>query len=354
MSRSYVSQREIAAAAGVSVSAVSLALRNHPKVSPKVRAHIQAVAARLGYRADPKISTLMEHLRTSRSQRAPSKLAVLIPELTPKQLRAYHPIMEMLAGIRELAEKAGFELETFHLVEPGMTSKRLRTILRTRGIQGIFVAPFASGVGRVDFDFTDFAVATAGYSIVEPQLHRSCPDYLRMMDETLAQMNRHGRRRVGLVLTYRPGGIGHKLFTSSFLYYQSQIAATDRIPILPKAQLSDRALLRWIDQHQPDAIISSGAVYQQLVRLKVPVPRKITFSSIDLSESPQDAAGVDHGYRLVGHEVVKLIHSQLLLNLSGVPEHPKVVLVDSRWRPGFTMPAKLSRHEARATRQWQD
>ena len=354
MKAPFVSQREIAAAAGVSVSAVSLALRNHPKVSPQVRARIHAIAKRMGYHADPRISTLMEHLRAARSQRPPSKLAVLIPELTPNQLRSYHPIVEMLAGVSELADETGFELEMFHLIDPGMTSKRLHTILRTRGIQGIFVAPFASGVGRLDFDFTGFAAATAGYSIIEPHLHRSCPDYLQMMDETLEWVTRQGYRRVGFVLTYRPGGIGHKLFTSSFLYYQSQIREADRIPILPKARISDQALLHWINQYKPEAIISSGLVYQQLVRLGVPIPRKIKFSSIDLSESPKDAAGVDHGYRLVGREVLKLIHSQLLLNLSGVPEHPKVVLVDSHWRPGFTMPGNPTRREARATPLRQD
>ena len=69
MKAPFVSQREIAAAAGVSVSAVSLALRNHPKVSPQVRARIHAIAKRMGYHADPRISTLMEHLRAARSQR---------------------------------------------------------------------------------------------------------------------------------------------------------------------------------------------------------------------------------------------------------------------------------------------
>jgi LacI family transcriptional regulator len=235
-----------------------------------------------------------------------------------------------------------------------MTMKRLRTILRTRRIQGVFVAPFASGTGRINFDFTGFSAATAGYSIVEPMLHRSCPDYLQMMDETLEWVTRQGYRRVGFVLTYRPGGIGHKLFSSSFLYYQHHIPAADRVPILPKALISDQALLRWIKQHKPEAIISSGSVYNQLIRLGVPVPEKIKFSNIDLSEPPQDAAGVDHRYRLVGRESVKLIVSQLLLNMSGVPEHPKVVLVDSHWQPGFTMPGNPSRHEARTTPLRQD
>ncbi|HEY0946872.1 MAG TPA: LacI family DNA-binding transcriptional regulator [Opitutaceae bacterium] len=354
MKPSHVSQRDIASKAGVSVSAVSLALRNHPKISPEVRARIQKIARRLGYRADPKVAQLMEHLRTARARRAPSKLAVIVPELTAAQLKSYHPIMEMIAGAREQAAEAGFEVDVFHLVSAGMTAGRLHTILRTRRIQGVFVAPFASGVGRLDFDFTGFAAATAGYSIIEPLLHRSCPNYLQMMDETLEWVTRQGYRRVGFVLTYRPGGIGHKLFSSSFLYYQNHIPAADRIPILPKDEITDGRLLQWVQTYRPEVIISSGAIYRQLTNLGVPVPKKIKFANMDLSEPPQDAAGVDHRYRLVGRETVKLILSQLLLNMTGLPDHPKIVLVDSHWRPGFTMPGNPSRNEARAAPLRQD
>ncbi|HEY0944078.1 MAG TPA: LacI family DNA-binding transcriptional regulator [Opitutaceae bacterium] len=354
MKTAVVSQRDIAAKAGVSVSAVSLALRNHPKISPEVRERIQKIARRLGYHADPKVAQLMEHLRTARTNRVRSKLAVLIPELTPAQLKNYRPIVEMLVGAREQAADAGFDLDVFHLVEPGMSTARLRVILRTRGIQGIFVAPFASGVGRIDFDFSGFAAATAGYSIVDPLLHRSCPNYLQMMDEILEWVTRQGYRRVGFILTYRPGGIGHKLFSSSFLYYQNQIPTEQRIPILSKTEITDPNLLRWIATHEPEVIISSGPIYTRLTGLGVPIPKKIKFASIDLSEPPQDAAGVDHQYRLVGGETVKLILSQTLLNMTGVPDHPKIVLVDSHWRPGFTMPGNPSRDEARATPLRQD
>lgn len=46
--------------AGVSVSAVSLALRNQPRVSEAERERIQAIVPRLGYRRDPEVARLME------------------------------------------------------------------------------------------------------------------------------------------------------------------------------------------------------------------------------------------------------------------------------------------------------
>jgi LacI family transcriptional regulator len=168
-----------------------------------------------------------------------------------------------------------------------------------------------------------------------------------MMDETLDLATRRGYERLGLIMTYRQGGVGHKLFASSFFYYQHQIAEKNRIPILPKAEITETNLLAWVKKNQPEVIISSGAVYGMLRRLAVPVPDRIKFASIDLSEEPRGAAGVDHRYHLVGRETVKLILSQLLLNQNGVPEHPKVVLADSHWRPGSTMPGNPTRDQAR-------
>lgn len=47
-----VSQQDVAKAAGVSPATVSLALNNHPRVSARMRAHVQESAQRLGYVAN--------------------------------------------------------------------------------------------------------------------------------------------------------------------------------------------------------------------------------------------------------------------------------------------------------------
>ena len=45
--------KDIAAKAGVAVSTVSYALRNHPSIPPETCQRIQAVGEKLGYRPDP-------------------------------------------------------------------------------------------------------------------------------------------------------------------------------------------------------------------------------------------------------------------------------------------------------------
>ncbi|GAB5561379.1 MAG: hypothetical protein SynsKO_30260 [Synoicihabitans sp.] len=347
-SEKFVSLREIAEHIGVSTSAVSLALRNSPKISAQRREEIQKVAVEMGYKQDPRVSELMEHLRKTRSQRSHSRIAVLIPDLSREDLEHYPPTVAMIEGVREIAHTAGFGVDVIYLPELNMNWRQARTILRARGIKGVIIAPFTSGVKSVDFDFEGFCAVTTGYSIMEPAMNRACPDYLKMMEEMIAMGTNAGYSRIGMVMTYNPGGIGYKLFTSSYLFYQSTIPARDRIPMLESPRPDpahdpgvDRLkLAAWLDKHQPEVVIGSGPVYEKLLQIGKRIPEDIGFLSIDLAEPPTTASGADHCYGMVGEEAFKLMLSALNLNLTGLPEHPRVVLVDSHQMTGTTLREK--------------
>ena len=60
----------IAAKAGLSGAAVSLALRDHPSIPPATRTRIKRLADQLGYRVDPNVSRLMAYLRQRPQARA--------------------------------------------------------------------------------------------------------------------------------------------------------------------------------------------------------------------------------------------------------------------------------------------
>jgi LacI family transcriptional regulator len=332
-----VSMREIAAQAGVSVSAVSLALQNSPRISKAVRDKIHDIATRMGYRPDPRVTELMEHLRMKRSERKATRLAVLIPELDAQGVANYHPLAANLEGMHEQANLAGFELEILYLETLQASLARVRGILLARGISGLLLAPFRSGVGKLDMDFSGFCVATAGYSITRPDFNRACPNYLQMMDEMLEHLCQLGYRRIGFIMTYHEGGIGHKLFSSSYLYYQTKIRETDRIPILPREAISKAGVKSWMRQYQPDVVISSGEIYALMLKLGHGIPDDIGFASLDLSEPPYEATGMYHRHRQVGREAVKLVLTSLNFNLTGVPAHPKTLLVDSHLKQGGSL-----------------
>ena len=334
-----VTMHHVAKAAGVSISTVSLALNNSPKITLAKRQLVSRIAKKLGYRPDPRIIELMKHLRTPAQNRTHATIAVLIPEIPHEKLPDYPRLVQMLSGIKGVGNSMGFNIDIFHLAAPNMTLSRIRQILIARNIKGIVVAPFISGVAELDFDFTGFSASTIGYSIVKPRLNRACPDYQQMMDELLTNVSLYGYKRPGLAMSYLEGGVGHKLFKSSFLYHQSKLPPQDRIPILPSADITPTQLQTWIHRYQPDVIISSGVGYHILTSLGYHIPRDIGFASIDVSDTPDkiNISGADHRHQLVGEEAMKIVLSSLSMNITGIPNYPKTVLADSHQHMGTTL-----------------
>ncbi|MBK1880036.1 LacI family DNA-binding transcriptional regulator [Pelagicoccus mobilis] len=332
-----MSLRDVAREVGVSVSAVSLALRGSPKVSEQRRKNICEAAERLGYEKDGRIAELMEHLRANRVDRQMSKLAVIIPEIDQVGLKSYPRLQKIIRGVEEQAKESGYGTDLFFLTELKASPKRLKTILISRGIKGVIALPWMSGIGALDLEVDGLCVATAGYSVIDPMLNRACPNYLQMMDELIEQACRLGYRRIGFAMTYSAGGIGHKLFASSYLYYSMLVDEADRIPILRKRDIEDGKLQNWMERYRPDAVISSGKVYRMLEELGYQLPEDLGFAALDLTDGPPDASGVDHCHESVGREAAKLAMSDINLNQTGVPESPKVVLVDSHYQSGLTL-----------------
>jgi hypothetical protein len=90
-------------------------------------------------------------------------------------------------------------------------------------------------------------------------------------------------------------------------------------------------------KYKPDVVISSGKIYRVLEGFGYNIPEDLGFASLEILEDHKKASGVDHRHELVGSEALKLTFSDINLNNSGVPENPKVVLVDSHFRPGNTL-----------------
>lgn len=190
-------------------------------------------------------------------------------------------------------------------------------------------------------DRTEFCAATCGYSIIRPSLHRERPNYLQMMAELIDHMQRLHFHRIGFVMTYHRGGIGHELLTSSYLYYQSLLSERERIAILRLENVNERDLAAWLRRYKPEAVISSDRVFNLLQGMGLAIPGDVQFADLDLSAPPRQAAGMDHRCQLAGSEAVNLVLTQFTLNLTGVPDIPKVVLVASHRRAGFSLPTEL-------------
>ena len=197
-----------------------------------------------------------------------SKLAVIIPDLEKRaDLKRYNRFEKLVSGIEAQCLASGYGTDYFYLKDMQVSPKRLKSILLSRGIRVIILLPCLNGVGTIDLDLNGLCASSSGYSIIEPNVNRACPNYLQMMDGLLEQALALGYRRIGFIMAYQSGGTGHKLFASSYFYYSSQLSENERIPILARRDISEPNIRQWMETRQPEAVISSGAIYKTLQKL---------------------------------------------------------------------------------------
>lgn len=90
--------QDVANAAGVARSTVSLALRNDRSIPPATRSRIFAAAEKLGYKTNPLVSALMAPLHARRNQQRHTVLAYVTTDREFAPWRSYRMYIEMHDG----------------------------------------------------------------------------------------------------------------------------------------------------------------------------------------------------------------------------------------------------------------
>ena len=348
--------RDVAARAGVSRTAVSMALRNHPRISAKVKTRICALAEKMGYRPDPVVGGLMARLRVPRALRDSEKIAYLTQGDSWKQ-----NVNEAgyFRGARSRAEQLGYGIENFEIGSGGLSPSRLSGVLYTRAIRGIILNPLPGGPGSITLDWAKFAVAALGTTVVSPRLHRATHDYYHGMTLALRSLRERGCRRIGFANDDLFDLRTNRGWLSAFLAHQFEIPKSERIPpFLVRGWEQDRfaervsagefdvgsfphrdSYLRWIERWLPDAIVSNtDHPYVFAVHAGKKIPRDLAFAQLHRLRIGDPWAGIDRKPEVIGAAAVDLVVSQLIGYETGLPRYPKTITIEGEWAEGPSVP----------------
>src|SRR5438128_2022360 len=116
-SAARVTLKDIARAIGISHGAVSLALRNNPRIGEAMRKRVHALARKMGYQPNAMAAGLAHFKRTSKVKPMHATLAWLNLWPKPEQLRAFREFDGYWQGASKAAEKFGYRLEEFAVNE---------------------------------------------------------------------------------------------------------------------------------------------------------------------------------------------------------------------------------------------
>lgn len=329
--------QDVAAHAGVSRSAVSLALQGHPSIPAPTRERVLAAVRRLGYRKNPLVAALMSARRTRANGPATrSSLGFLTSHVPPDSWRAAGPIRRFHAAAKARAAELGFSLDEFSLGDPAMRPERLITLLKARGVSGLLVAPLAGEQTQLNLDVADFAVVGLGLSVKQPVVDRVSDDHFYGAQLAFEQARALGYRRIGLALAANTSRRLESRWWSGFLVAQQALPARSRIPaLMPETREEIPALLNaWIARHAIDAVIFSLRHEEQMAC----APPPVGLISLSVNDASGQVAGISQNERQVGEEAIELLVAKLHRWNTGAARSPRLHLVRGAWCDGLSAP----------------
>jgi len=332
---------DIAKIAGVSHVTVSMALRDHPRISKKTRERIQEIAKELGYRPDPVLSALIAYRRNVNQPANQGVLAWINNYRKPEF--EHIGFREYLAGARERSEEIGYKVEEFRLVDLDMSFKKLSTILRARNIQGLLFSPQErknSHISSLSFNWEYFSAVTFGFTLVRPHLHVVTDTQFRSARLAVQKLRSLGYRRIGCVTARSFDERTDGNFLGGFLVEQLRFSASDRIPVFwfPEKGEPDAKFMEWRQAYQPDAIFDPTTTLCGLPAFAPGERNGCALAIVNASLHGEQYAGIGQNNPLIGRVAVDLVVAMIHANQRGIPSVPQRVLIEGQWVDGPSAP----------------
>ena len=340
-----VSMKTVASQAGVSLNAVSLALRGDASIPATTRDRIRRIADEIGYRRNPLVSALMADRGMKRHPHSSGlTLGYMTTNKTENDWRDYASPRRYFEGAAHRATELGYRLEPFWLADPNIPTKRMEVILRTRNVQGLLFAP-APEVGlQVEINCSAYACVGLESSTALPVVHRIMPDQRHAMIESIKQLHLQGYRRIGLTIRRYADERAVLNWSSTFQAFHAYLNVGTWIPPLlledrdPAAKTNRDAFCDWITATRPDAILALDPIIQTwLQTLGKRIPKDIGVAYLELTERTPGASGIERESERVGAAAIDLLVTMLNHNQRGLPAYDNTLLIKGTWISGSTL-----------------
>jgi LacI family transcriptional regulator len=338
-----ISMRDIAKVMDISHAAVSLALRDSPSISAKLREAVKQRAEELGYCPDPMLSALSNYRLGKSRKTIRAAIGWVNAWKEPEQLRSFKEFDFYWKGATAAANKHGFRIEEFRLGEQ-YTPHRLHQILSARGIRGLLLPPQSPQPDWGDFPWEEYSVVRFGRSLNHPRCHLVTADQVANTMLAFAEIRERGYRRIGFATHEVDLQISGHLFEGGYLTAQRLVDESERLPVFamndfPVAERKE-ALAAWLKANNPDAILTTLSEIQPMLEsIGVRVPEDVALAGSTVLDIPIDA-GIDQHPEEIGRVGLLMLNSIITDGARGIPNIFRQNLVEGSWVDGKSLPDK--------------
>ncbi len=328
-----VTLRDIAAEMGLSVQAVSLALRGCAGVSEATREQVKFRASELGYVPDPGLRALADY-RTRGHQAATRWNRVALVHNWPTEHALYENrfYAKWYRHLESDASGRGIRIETHWL---GTDLERTDTVFRTlrnRGITGVFVAPPAmtSTPTAIQLPCDQFQVVTFGPGHLYPDFHTVQFDFYENLRLAWRILSERGCKRIGLIYAedqgWRTGHAWRAAFHVENLLSGGPPGERMPLEVHDINNSSHSRYLRWLREGDYDGVISS---VHWIDGLHIPdrPPPKIALFNVD----HPGQQGIDLNLPQMAQTAMELLTLEMQRSMVKERSLPFRVHIPGRW-----------------------
>ena len=318
-----ISLKHVAAAAGVSRTTVSLALRNHPRISLATRKKIQALAKEMGYVPNAEVSKVMGMIRESKENRDRPVLGMITDYHHP--LSKQGSPSDTWLGFAGRAATLGYTPEEFWVGDKKLSPRRLGDILHARGIRGFVFSALLDASFAEKMDLTGFACATIGISIHKPVLHRSSSDKYTNTLLCCQKLWDAGCRRIALAIpSEQEDRVEHTFLSGYLIFHHLHRHQAWSTPLVDEGDWLPSRIADWVRQNKADGVIAAYSGLETVLP-EIPVARVNVMNGI--------GPGMNQRHDRIAAGAVDLVDAQLRRNETGIPELPKLMVIPGDWIP---------------------
>jgi len=352
MSHRKPTLRDLAKELNLALSTVSTSLKDDPRISKATRERVKAMAKKMGYVPDPRISNVMGYLKKKRADKPVAALGYITKHSEQVHLEKHRVYYNYLRGARQRAEELGYRLDYFNLKTEGLSGERLSSMLFNRGIEGILIPPIFTLHESLNLRYEQFASITFGYSLENDTINRVSLNHFAAVSQSFEEIAKKGYRRIGFI-SGRMQERTQNRWKAAHLMFLDMHEDQEKIP--PLEQKYDRDIfLKWFFKYKPNVILDQktdsaqylfdeglicGKDYGFATLSKESSDHEVSqMPHPDLRRQLNDVAGLNQNSLYTGRYAVEFLAQEIALNQKGHPIHPKVTLIKGTWEDGETLP----------------
>jgi len=175
-----------------------------------------------------------------------------------------------------------------------------------------------------------------------PEFHRAAHHHYQGMRTALAEVDRLGYRRPGVVVMQNLNERARRTPEAAFLTHHPAPKQAPHLIFRISGPKATSDFKKWLLRTKPDCLLFPFFEGYTPDLGGIRLEGKHPHAALDIFV-PKGIAGMHQDFEAVGANAVDLLMTQLLHNDRGVPRRPKIVLAEGEWRNAPSLPPARDR-----------